>query len=58
MERTVTVTVHYNLDKPELKGCEITPKERVRYMVSKDMIKHFGWDEGFNGVEVEVIDAP
>lgn len=58
MERVVKVTVHYDLDKPELKGCEIAQKEKVRYMVNKDMIKHFGWDEGFNGVEVEVIDMP
>lgn len=57
MERIIKVTVYYDLDKPELKGCEITPKEKVRYMVNKDMIKHFGWNEGFNGVEVEVVDT-
>lgn len=58
MERVVKVTVYYDLDKPELKNCEIASKEKVRYMVSKDMIKYFGYDEGFNGVEVEVIDIP
>ena len=33
-------------------------KEKVKEMVTKQMIETFGWDEGYCGVKVEVIDAP
>ncbi len=36
----------------------ITPKETVKKMVEKDTIKMFGWDEGYDGVKVEVVDIP
>ncbi len=36
----------------------ITSKEKVKEMVEKDMIKEFVWDEGYNGVEVKVVDVP
>ena len=55
MKRTINVTASYNLD--ELKGLQITPKEKVKEMVTKQMIDMFGWDEGYEGVEVEVIDT-
>ena len=56
MKRTINVTVSYNLD--ELKGLQITPKEKVKEMVTKQMIEAFGWDEGYYGVEAEVVDEP
>lgn len=56
MKRTINVTTSYNLD--ESKGLQITPKEKVKEMVIKQMIDTFGWDEGYCGVEVEVIDTP
>ena len=55
MKRTINVTASYNLD--ELKGLQITPKEKVKEMVTKQMIDVFGWDEGYEGVEVEVVDT-
>ena len=56
MKRTINVTASYNLD--ELKGLQITPKEKVKEMVTKQMIDVLGWDDGYCGVEVEVIDTP
>ena len=54
--RTIKITVNYDLTNPKFKHTEITPKEKVQDMIRKDMIKHFGWDEGFNGIDIEVID--
>jgi hypothetical protein len=54
--RTIKVTVIYDMTDPSMKHLKITPKEKVQEMVHKDMVKHFGWDEGYRGVEVEVID--
>ena len=56
MRRIIKVIATYDLDSPDLNGVQITPKERVKKMVEKDMIEQFGWDEGYLGVEVEVID--
>ena len=56
-KRTIKVTATYDLDSPDLKGMEITTREYVKKMVEKDMIEQFGWDEGYLGVEVEVIDS-
>ena len=56
MKRIIKVTATYDLDCPEFKGLQITPKETVREMVERDMIEQFGWDEGYLGVEVEVVD--
>ena len=55
-ERIIKVTVSYDLDCPELKGLQITSKETVKEMVERDMVEHFGWSDGYRGVEVEVID--
>lgn len=55
-KRIIKVTATYDLDNPELKGLKITPKKTVKKMVTKKMIDVFGWDEGYRGVEVEVID--
>ena len=56
MYRTIKVTVVYDLDDPELEGLQITPREYVKEMVKREMVEVFGWDEGYRGVEVEVID--
>lgn len=58
MKRIIKVTATYDLNDPELKGLQITPKEKVKEMVTKQMIEAFGWDEGYCGVKVEVIDTP
>lgn len=57
MKRIIKVTATYDLDDPWLKGLQITPKEKVKEMVTKQMIEAFGWDEGHRGVKVEVIDT-
>ena len=58
MKRIIKITATYALNDEELQGKQIVSKEVVKEMVEKDMIKHFGWDEGYCGVDVEVIDAP
>lgn len=55
-KRIIKVTATYDLEDPECQGMQITPKEHVKNMVEKEMIDVFGWDEGYLGVEVEVID--
>lgn len=58
MKRIIKVTATYNLDTLSSKsGVKITPKETVKEMITKQMINIFGWDEGYRGVEVEVIDT-
>jgi hypothetical protein len=53
-KRTIKVTVPFNMS--EIPANMITSKEKVKEMVEKDMVNIFGWDEGYCGVEVEVID--
>lgn len=53
--RKIKVTVTYGLNNPYI-GSEITPKEVVKDMVEEKMEDYFGDDEGYVGVEVEVID--
>lgn len=53
--RKIKVTVTYDLNNPYI-GSEITPKEVVKDMVEEEMEDYFGDDEGYTGVEVEVID--
>ena len=50
-------TVTYDLNDPKLRGMQITPKETVKEMVKREMVEVFGWDEGYRGVDVEVIDT-
>ena len=54
--RTIKVTVTYDMTDPELIGAEITPREKVEEMVRNEMFDVFGWDEGYSGMSVEVID--
>lgn len=55
-KRTINITVSFNLS--ELGVSQITPKEKVKEMVTQEMIELFGWDEGYEGVEVKVVDTP
>lgn len=57
MKRIIKVTATYDLNDPELIGCQITPRKTVKKMVTEQMIDAFGWDEGYRGVKVEVIDT-
>ena len=58
MKRIIKVTVTYDLDDSLLKESQITPKERVKSMVTEEMVEVFGEDEGDCGVDVEIIDTP
>ena len=54
-ERIINIRVSFDMnDIPE--GSTINPKEKVEELVSAEMNEMFSWDEGFNGVEVDVID--
>ena len=52
--RQIVVTVDYNMK--EFHVNQITPNQKVKDMVEKEMIDHFGWDEGYLGVKVTVQD--
>lgn len=53
--RKIKVTVTYDLEDKDIIS-PITPKETVKDMVEKEMENYFSEDEGYLGVEVEVID--
>lgn len=55
-KRIIKITAIYDLEDSCLLGLEITPKETVKNMVEEEMQDYFGKDEGYLGVEVEVID--
>jgi len=52
--RQIIITVDYNME--EFHISQITPNQKVKEMVEKEMIEKFGWDEGYLGVKVEVND--
>lgn len=54
--KTRTITVKVTYDMTEIPESCITERERVIEMVERDMIDHFGWDEGYEGLGVDVID--
>lgn len=45
-------------DMTEIPEDMITSNEKVKEMVEKDIIEEFGWDDGYCGVEVKVVDVP
>lgn len=57
MNREVNITVKFNMSNENFIGVEKTPKETVKKMVEEKMVDIFGWDEGFNGIEVTVKDT-
>lgn len=52
--RRIVITVDYNME--DFHNNEITPNQTVKEIVEKDMSEHFGWDEGYQGVKVQVQD--
>lgn len=54
--KTRTITVKVTYDMTDIPESYITKREKVLEMVERDMIDHFGWDEGYEGLEVEVVD--
>lgn len=55
-KRTINISAIFNMS--EIPENMITSKEKVKEMITKDMEEKFGWDEGYCGVEVEVVDIP
>lgn len=53
-KRTIQITVTF--DSSDSHESQITPREKVREMVLKEIEPIFEQDEGYEGVEVEVID--
>lgn len=53
MKRVINITVEYNIDEKYL---EITNKETVKDIVEKDMEEYFSWDEGYDGLKVEILE--
>jgi hypothetical protein len=56
MKRIIKVTATYDLDDEPYLSLSITPKETVKQIVEDEMVEYFAWDEGYLGIEVEVID--
>lgn len=54
-KRTIKITATYDLDDKNI-ILPITPKETVKNMVKEELKDYFSEDEGYLGVEVEVID--
>lgn len=57
MNREINITVKYDISEKSFIGVKITPKETVKKMVEEKIADIFGWDEGFNGIEVTVKDT-
>ena len=55
MKRIIKITATYDLSDPKFKQFQITPKETVKEMITKQTMHVFS-GEGYRGVEVEVID--
>ena len=55
MKRSIKIIATYDLN-PNVQGTSITSKEIVEAMVKEEIFEFFGYDEGFTGINVEVID--
>ena len=53
-KRTVYVSMFFDME--EIPDEFVTPKDRVKEMIEKDMHEYCYQDEGYLGVEVQVID--
>ena len=53
-QRTIKITVKFN--SSDFHESQIAPREKVQEMVLEEMERIFEQDEGYEGVEVEVID--
>lgn len=56
MKRIINITVTYDLDEVEKKGLQITTKEKTKEIITKDLLNIFGYDEGYCGMNIEVVD--
>lgn len=54
-KRVIKVTATYDLDDLYLNS-KITPRETVKQIIEEEITERFGWDEGYLGSEVDVID--
>lgn len=54
-ERIINITVSFDITNIPV-GATITPKEKVKEIVEKEMAEVFGWDEGFRDLKVDIID--
>ena len=50
-ERMVNITVFYDLNEVE-KVLQITTKEKAKEIIAKDLLKIFGYYEGYCGMNV------
>lgn len=55
-KRIIKVVAFYDLENKKYNNTQIAPKETIKKLVEKDMIIYFGMNEGYKGIEVEVID--
>lgn len=56
MKRIIRITATYDLNDSKLIGAQLTPTKKVKDMITAQMIDLFSWDEGYEGVTVEVVD--
>lgn len=54
-ERIINIAVSFDMTDIPI-GSTITPKEKVKEIIEKEMAETFGWDEGFRDLKVDVID--
>lgn len=54
-KRTIYVEIPYDVSE----FCEknISKRDDVAEIVAKDMVEYFGWDEGYCGLNVKVVDT-
>ena len=53
--RTINISVSFDMSNIP-SGAIITPKETVKEMVTNEMMELFGYDGGFCGLEVDIVD--
>ena len=54
-ERIINITVSFDMTDIPI-GSVITPKEKVKKIVEKEMAETFGADESFRDLKVDIID--
>ena len=54
-ERIVNITVSFDMTDIPI-GSTITPKEKVKEIIEREMAETFGDEEGFRNLKVDVID--
>ena len=54
-ERIVNITVSFDMTDIPI-GSTITPKEKVKEIIEREIAETFGDEEGFRNLKVDVID--